>query len=139
MFSDDNQESDGRSAPLLLLMMFGMTIATGGCGSSRSPHPVDPDLARNTLQEVLLSWKSGDSLEQWQQSSSEIVVQDLDWLSGARLEEFEMLDEGTSVDANLYCRVRLKLSRKSEELSEQTVTYLVTTSPKRTVFRQIIP
>ncbi|HSG71078.1 MAG TPA: hypothetical protein VLA12_11720 [Planctomycetaceae bacterium] len=91
------------------------------------------------MQEVLLSWKSGDSLEQWQQSSSEIVVQDLDWLSGARLEEFEILDEGTSVDANLYCRVWLKLSRKSEELSEQTVTYLVTTSPKRTVFRQIIP
>lgn len=111
----------------------------GGCGGEGSPHPVDSELARQTLRKVLESWKAGESIESWPEQSPPVVVQDMDWLSGQMLEEFELLDEGSAVDANLHAQVRLTLrSKDSQSTSEKTVTYLVSTSPHLTVFRQIM-
>lgn len=68
-----------------------------------------------------------------------VVVQDMDWISGHSLEAFEILDDAEPVDANLHAKVRLTLgSKESGGESEKTVTYLVSTSPKLTVFRQMM-
>lgn len=112
-----------------------------GCGSEtgQSPYPVQPELARDTLQEVLQSWKDGETIDSWREHDPQVVVQDLDWMAGRKLQDFEILDGGEAVDANLHCQVRLTLNDPDAHQAEQTVTYLVSTSPKLTVFREIIP
>lgn len=131
--------ADRTARPVLRLLALCLAALTGGCGSGHSPHPVQPELARSTLQEVLESWKNGDTIDAWQAGHPEVVVQDLDWMEGRKLEDFQILGEGEAVDANLLCQVRLTLDAADAEPEEQTVTYQVTTSPKRTVFRQMMP
>lgn len=118
-----------------LTLVFLVSLA--GCGGSGSPHPVDADEARSTLQSVLQSWQDGDTPESWSQRSPEVVVQDLEWQSGSKLESFEILGEGNPQDANLHCDVKLNLVTPEGEQVERTVTYLVGTSPTLTVFRKI--
>lgn len=131
--------ADRTRSPVLRLLALCLAALTSGCGSGQPPHPVQPELARSTLQEVLESWKNGDTIDTWQAGHPEVVVQDLDWMAGRKLEDFEILDQGEAVDANLLCQVRLTLDDADAEPEEQTVTYQVTTSPKRTVFRQMMP
>lgn len=88
---------------------------------------------------VLDSWKSGESPEAWKQKNPAVVVQDLDWLRGSELKGFEIVDGGEAIDANLHCRVRLQLADSDGGPTDRTVTYLVSTSPKLTVFRKIMP
>jgi len=96
--------------------------------------------ARTTLETALSNWQLGDSPDSLRQREPQIVVQDIDWMAGRTLEEFELLDEGEAVDANLYCRVRLVVADSGQsEAQEQMVTYIVTTSPSLTVFRSMTP
>ena len=53
--------------------------------------------------------------------------------------DFEILEGGKPVDSNLYAQVKLKLRDAAGSESEKTVTYVVGTSPKLTVFRQMFP
>lgn len=124
----------------LRFVLFGTLLAClGGCNREGSPHPVDADLARQTLHQVLESWQAGESIESWQEQSPPVVVQDMDWIAGNSLKAFEILDDGKSIDANLHAKVRLTLaSNESSDASEKTVTYLVSTSPHLTVFRQMM-
>jgi hypothetical protein len=85
----------------------------------------------------LESWKNGQSPESLQKASPPIIVQDLDWTSGAKLMEFEILEGGEPVDANLYAQVKLKLRDSAGSDTNRTVTYVVGTSPKLTVFRDM--
>jgi len=113
-----------------------MLLLAAGCGAVYSPeaHRVDPDSARSTLEIVLESWKAGLEPGDWQEKSPPVVVQDMEWLSGAKLTSFEVL--GTQpVDANLLCEVKLTLANDRQSELQRTVTYLVSTSPKLTVFR----
>lgn len=118
-----------------------MLLAAYGCGGySPEAHRVDPVQARTTLETALSTWQLGDSPDSLRQREPQIVVQDIDWMAGRTLEEFELLDEGEAVDANLYCRVRLVLADSEQsEGQEQMVTYIVTTSPSLTVFRSLTP
>jgi hypothetical protein len=116
-------------------MMLAMAACLfAGCGSK---HAVQPDLAVTTLRTALEGWRSGKTPEAMQQVVPAIVVQDLDWTGGAKLKEFQILDGGKPVDANLYAQVKLKLIDASGGESEKTVTYVVGTSPKLTVFRDL--
>ncbi|MEZ6132228.1 MAG: hypothetical protein R3C59_26505 [Planctomycetaceae bacterium] len=122
------------------IVLLAVAVGICGCGGgSGSPHPVEPTLARQTLTTVLEGWKEQPSLERWREQHTDIVVQDMDWLMGNQLTSFEVLEEGRAVDANLHCDVRLTLVDANRKSTEKTVTYLVGTSPKLTVFRQIIP
>ena len=120
-----------RTGFLLLLLTLTLII---GCGSS---HTVQPDVAVKTLRTALESWKNGQSPDSLQKASPPIIVQDLDWTSGAKLMEFEILEGGEPVDANLYAQVKLKLRDSAGSDTDRTVTYVVGTSPKLTVFRDM--
>lgn len=120
-------------------MVFSPALVLGlamilGCGAS---HKVQPDVATSTLRSTLESWKNGQAPDDLQKATPAIVVQDLDWTGGAKLVDFEILEGGKPVDANLYAQVKLKLRDKEGGESEKTVTYVVGTSPKLTVFRQM--
>jgi hypothetical protein len=105
-----------------------------GCGSS---HRVQPDVAEKTLRTAMESWKNGQAPGDLQKATPAIVVQDLDWMSGSKLVDFQILEGGQPVDSNLYAQVKLTLQGAGGEKAEKTVTYVVGTSPALTVFRDI--
>src|SRR5690606_23076401 len=103
---------------------------------SPEDHRVNVPQARKLLEEVLAGWQMGETPESWRAKTPEVVIQDFDWQGGARLNSFEILSEGDAIDANLHCRVKLKLENPTKKPIEKTVTYLVGTSPALTVFRE---
>jgi hypothetical protein len=105
-----------------------------GCGGPRV-YPVQPDVARRTLTQALDQWKSGATPDSLRAGNPEIVVQDFDWLNGAKLTAYEVLGAGEPRDANLVVRVKLTLQDAQEKETSKVVTYLVSTAPKLTVFR----
>ncbi len=111
-----------------------MLAMMSGCGGG-NPHPVKPDVARQTLTQVMESWKKGEKPESLEQAAKKIVVQDMDWMSGSALVGYEVLGDDKPVGANLVAKVKLQLRDKDGQQSEKTVTYLVGTSPVLTVFR----
>lgn len=106
-----------------------------GCGGPYQSAPVNVNKAHETLVTALDSWKNGDPAESLQEQSPAIVVQDFDWIGGMKLLDYEVVDEGTPVDANLVANVKLKLQDKRGTKSDKTVTYHVGTAPALTVFR----
>lgn len=121
-----------------LVATFLLPLLNSGCGSSHALHPVSPTTARQSLEKVLDGWKAGKAPDAWRGEKPEIVVQDVDWSMGKKLAGYEIVGEGKAVDANLHCVVKLELSDGTGTVSK-TVTYLVSTSPVVTVFRQIVP
>lgn len=106
-----------------------------GCGPR--VYQVQPDLARETLARALDHWKAGNAPQELQSANPPIVVQDMEWTSGWKLADYEVLDQGLELNASLEVRVKLDLVDDSDKEFSKTVTYLVTTSPVLTVFRNI--
>lgn len=131
------RRSRPRSRPRLLAATacVAALAAASGC-SPGVAHPVDPDGARAALKTTLDAWKAGKAPDTLQGSSPAIVAQDLEWASGAKLLDYEIVD-GKPADANLDARVRLTLSAKGKKV-ERDARYLVTTSPAVTVFRDMM-
>lgn len=123
-----------RRACGLLAMLAVLSIA--GCSGSVA-NPVDPDRARGALKSALDHWKSGGDPLSLPTSATPMTVQDLEWQSGAKLVDYEVLGDGDPADANLRVKVKLTLAGKGKN-AEKTVDYLVTTSPAVTVFRDIM-
>src|SRR5690606_27859203 len=68
-----------------------LILTVCGCGGGYSPEAnrVDPEQARDMLESVLISWQLGDSPQFWRQQDPQVVIQDVDWSAGKKLEEFE--------------------------------------------------
>jgi hypothetical protein len=64
--------------------------------------------------------------------------------SGAKLLDYQLVDDGKAYDANLRVQVKLTLAgadataAPATKTTEKTVWYLVGTSPKVTVFRDML-
>ncbi len=120
------------------------TLLLPGCSNPSSAHAVDSLQARDALKEALDHWKKGESPKSLETASTPMIVQDVDWAAGAKLVDYELVDQGKPEDANL--RVRVKLTTTSGKGAgaaagkavEKKVWYLVTTSPKVTVFRDML-
>lgn len=109
-----------------------------GCGGPVRAKPVQSDLARKTLVEVLDHWKSGGNIEELRKRKPEIVAQEFFWTKGMKLQEYRLLDEGRSENANLRCEVELTLvSEDGGAPTKKTVNYLIGTDPVLTVFREV--
>ncbi len=70
-----------------------------------------------------------------------MTVQDFDWAAGARLVDYQVIDDGKAYDANLRVQVKLTLNgpgKSQGKAAEKTVWYLVGTSPSVTVFRDML-
>jgi len=121
-----------------LMATFLSTFALAGCGSGPyESAPVNASIARDTLNAALESWKEGASIESLKDDFPSIVVQDFDWSGGAKLLDYEVLDDGKPESANLVAQVKLSLEDNEGTKSEKTVTYLVGTAPVLTVFRDM--
>jgi hypothetical protein len=124
-----------RSWAIRLPLLISLSMLTIGCSN---PHQVKVDVAENTLKSVMESWKSGQAPDSLQKATPPIVVQDMDWMAGAKLVDYQIIDGGKPVDSNLHAKVKLKLANSKGKETEKTVTYLVGTSPKLTVFRDML-
>jgi hypothetical protein len=114
-------------------------FAMSGC-SSTAAHAVDTSRAREALVATLDHWKKGDSPDSLPSSTMPMTVQDFDWQDGAKLLDYQVQGDGEAKDANLSIKVKLSLDGvqgKSRKV-EKTVSYLVTTSPSITVFRDAL-
>lgn len=118
-------------------LLFCISVLAG-CGEQRAA-PVDPVLARKTLQDVMEHWKSGGNLDELRKQSPEIVVQEMWWSDGRKLLSYRIADEGRVEDANWFCDVELQVeSADGKEPVMKTFTYVVGTDPVLTVFRAIL-
>jgi hypothetical protein len=119
-----------------LVVLAALPLA--GCWSSSQAHAVDAPRAREALKTALDHWKSGQDPRSLQSSHTPMTIQDFDWAGGARLIDYQLIDEGQAKDANLSIKVKLVLDapgKGSSKPTEKSVWYLVTTSPSVTVFR----
>lgn len=112
-------------------------LQAAGCGPHQNT-PVDVNVAQETLQTTLENWKLGLTPEEVQNGTPKIVVQDMDWSSGAELLSYEIQSDGRPMDANLVAKVKLTLRGQDGKEVEKTATYVVGTSPVLTVFRDMM-
>jgi hypothetical protein len=108
-----------------------------GCSTSQRAAPVDAERARDTLKIVLEGWKKGDLPSALKDAAPSITVQDMDWLAGARLVDYQLAGDGKKVEANLYVPVKLTLRTPQGKEVKKSVSYVVGTSPILTVFRAL--
>jgi hypothetical protein len=116
------------------LLLLGVAA---GCTRQQHAAPVNPELARKSLRQVLDGWKRGDDMASFRQASPSITVQDMDWTSGYKLLDYEIVGDGKYDDANLLCPVKLKLQDPKGNSVNREVTYMVGTDPVITVFREM--
>lgn len=124
---------------LLTLCWCGaLSCALLGCGGPVRAKPVQVNLARETLTQVLDHWKSGGSIDELRKRNPEIVAQEFFWTKGMKLQEYRVLGDGSPKNANLMCEVELTLVPADGGAStKKTVEYMVGTDPVLTVFRVI--
>jgi hypothetical protein len=101
---------------------------------------VDVELARDTLKQVLQHWQDGGQLDDFRQQDPQIVVQELLWSNGNRLQEFRLTENARAENANWFCEVELTLAPQQDggKPVTKTVTYAVGTDPVLTVFHAML-
>jgi len=117
------------------------TLFLSGCWGSQGAHAVDPSRAREALNTALEHWKKGAEPGSLASSATPMTVQDFEWAAGAKLIDYQVVDEGKAYDANLRVQVKLTMSGQGQDQGktiEKKVWYLVTTSPNVTVFRDML-
>lgn len=117
------------------LILAAILAVVAGCGDRPVAAPVDPPAARAALKQALDAWKAGQTIDSLKTASPEVIAQDFDWMAGATLTEYKVLDEGIPLDANLRVKVSLTVRDKGGKTATKQVAYIVGTDPKLTVFR----
>jgi hypothetical protein len=119
-----------------LLPALALLVLAGCAPGPKTAAPVEPEKARAALKTTLDAWKAGRPIDALRQDAPPIVAQDFDWMAGAELAEYKVLGDGDPEDANLRVKVHLTLRpAQGAATATKTVTYVVGTDPRLTVFR----
>ena len=110
--------------------------AMSGCSGPARAAAVDAEQARETLEQVLGLWREGEKIDSCGQLGQEVVVQEMYWTQGVRLESYQVLKQEAR-DANLFVTVEMTLRDDQQGEWEEEVTYCVGTDPVLTVFRMM--
>lgn len=116
-------------------MLFAAALLALGCRGG--PAPVDAAAARETLTAALDSWKRGEKPDALQRAAPAIYVIDQEWQDGAVLTDYRLVGDGETKDAHLHCRVALTVRPPRGAEVTREVTYVVSSSPNRTVTRKV--
>jgi len=128
--------SAGFARAVAVAAISASAILCQGCGGGPGrAAPVDSPRAREALRTALESWKKGEPPATLKSASPSIVVQDLDWMGGSKLVDYEITGEGKFDDANLRIPVKLTLKSPAGKDVKKGVSYVVGTDPVLTVFR----
>ena len=120
---------------LSMLFAFNL-VAVGllGCNSS-PPSPSDPAVGRETLKSALDAWKQGQSHDAYQQTAATVTVVDKQWKDGAKLLDFEILDDGVADGFDVQFKAKLEVKDASGKQSKHKAVYNVSTTPARVIVR----
>jgi len=115
-----------------------VSLAAAGCGrSSGRTLSVDPELAKQSFDTFLATWKQGKSQAELKALSPSIVSGDEDWSAGSKLVDYTISDRVFNDGANLHLTAELQLAgAKRKKPGKTAVTYVVGTSPVITIFRK---
>jgi hypothetical protein len=117
------------------------TLLLPGCSSPASP--VDESHARDALKTALDAWKKGETSQSLASSSSPMTVQDFEWDTGSKLVDYQLLGDGRADGPNLRIQVMITTigepakGKKETKPAEKKASYVVGTSPRLTVFRDM--
>jgi hypothetical protein len=120
------------------------TLLLPGCSGSSGAYPVDEPQARDALKTALDTWKKGEASQSLASSPNSMTVQDFEWDTGAKLIDYQLLDDGRTEGSNLRVQVKLTTigepakGKKEAKPTEKKASYVVSTSPRLTVFRDIM-
>ena len=110
-------------------------LPLSGCWGSSQANAVDPPRAREALKIALEHWKSGESPRSLQSSSTPMIVQDFDWIGGAKLLDYRIDGPGRELVGQQNFPVTLTLEASGRKATRR-VEYQVTTDPILVVSRQ---
>jgi hypothetical protein len=116
-------------------------LPMAGCSGYSQARPVDAPRAREALKIALDHWKNGEDPKSLESSSTPMVAQDFEWAQGAKLIDYQIVDDGKEEDVNLRVQVKLTLANPGKDKGkpiEKKASYVVGTSPSVTVFRDIM-
>jgi hypothetical protein len=120
------------------------TLLLPGCSNSNTAYAVNELQARDALKIALDAWKKGETSQSLASSSTPMTVQDFEWDTGAKLIDYQLVDDGRADGPNLRIQVKLTTagepgkSNKEAKPTEKKASYVVGTSPRLTVFRDIL-
>jgi hypothetical protein len=114
-------------------------LMLAGCSGTSQAGAVNASLARESLKVALDHWKKGEDSKSLASSGTPITAQDFEWASGAKLLDYQILDDGREEDSNLRVQVKITLGPQgTSKAVEKKASYVVGTSPSVTVFRDIM-
>jgi hypothetical protein len=119
------------------------TLLLPGCSMSSSANPVDEPQARDALKIALDAWKKGETSQSLASSSTPMTVKDFEWDAGAKLIDYQVLGDGRADGPNLRIQVNITTigepgkGKKEAKPTEKKASYVVGTSPRLTVFRDM--
>ena len=102
---------------------------------ARQNAPAEADLARQSLEAALASWKAGGQPAELARRTPPIVMGDFAWEAGTKLAEYRIPPEARSDGVSLHYLVELTLADPERSSSKQQVSYVVGTNPAITIFR----
>jgi hypothetical protein len=114
-------------------------LALGCTDSGPDERPADPTLARKALQTSLEAWRDGRSPASLHEQQPPIRVDDEDYMTGFRLESYQVNDSAREVGNSLAYRVALTLKDCKGKPRKKAVVYCVATHPFLSVARQEKP
>jgi hypothetical protein len=137
---DRNLSLYGTLCVVVACLLVLATMLLPGCSGPSGANSVDVPHARDALKIALDAWKNGESTQSLASSSTPMTVQDFEWDQGAKLIDYQLMDEGKPEAANLRVGVKLTMSGKqgTDKNVEKIASYVVGTSPRLTVFRDIM-
>lgn len=119
--------------PIFTLFYLLLLLVVSGCFTKNTDHPLDPALARSSVETAMKAWVEGKTPADLQ---PKIIVGDPAWRAGQKLVSYEILaNEESSDGSNLYISVVRKFSGKAAGQGSKVV-YIVGTSPVVTIFPQ---
>jgi hypothetical protein len=118
------------AAPFMTCVIL-LTGSLVGCGPGTSKLTVDKGLARESLAAFLDCWKEGKPVESLESREPPIIGRDTDWEAGGKLAGYTIGEE-REIGSNSHIDVTIEVAGRPV----QQVTYMVSTTPAITVFRE---
>lgn len=136
---DRNRSLVGSLGLVAVCIVALLAFMLSGCSGPSRASAVDAPLARESLKVALEHWKNGEDLASLASYATPMTAQDYEWAAGAKLLDYQILDDGKEEDRNLRVQVKITLAQEGKSKGvEKKASYVVGTSPSVTVYRDIM-
>lgn len=117
---------------LLLMTLF----PVAGCHRSAVHAPLEKADAQAALEKMLSAWKSGESVDQFLASKSDVRVMDFDWREGVKLQDYSLESAPTVYGDSCNFQVKLTLVDPKGKRKSGRFVYIVASGPPVSILRE---